>query len=110
MEYENFNDVKVGDKVYMPKDFGGVLCEVRKVMSKMFYTLSRTFKKENGKEYGGYHYVIHATPEIIERVRKSQERRKLIQAAEEIKRLDFSKFKEQTLKEICRIIADERGK
>lgn len=75
MEYENFNDVKVGDKVYVKNCNGGVLCEVKRVTKSQFMTLAITFRKSDGKMLGTRDglYAIHATPEIIEKVRRVNE-------------------------------------
>lgn len=109
MEYENFNDVKVGDKVYVPRGNGGILCEVKRVTKAQFMTLARTFRKSDGKMLNSsrFYHAVHATPEMIEKVNKAEEFRKLVNefsnALQILENIEFNKIQKDDFVAIVNI-------
>lgn len=73
---ENFDNVKVGDKVVVCSAWGKRIEEVTKVSPKRFKIGATQYEKKDGTEYGcGYHafsYCIHVTDAILNEIARNK--------------------------------------
>ena len=72
---ENFDNVKVGDKVVVCSNWGKRICEVDKVTPKRFKIGGRYFDKKDGLEYGsGYNFdhCLHVTDELVNEIARTE--------------------------------------
>lgn len=73
---ENFDDVKVGDKVVVCTNWGKRICQVDKVTPKRFKIGGTYYEKKDGLEYGsGYNfdYCVHVTDAIFNEIARNEQ-------------------------------------
>jgi len=103
---ENFENVKVGDKVVLGYAWHDDIEEVIRVTATLFVTKrGYKFRKKDGCEQGrGYVHARYATPEDIERIALERNHIELVRKCGDIR---FKTLSIQQLEDILKIVRME---
>lgn len=111
----DFTNVKVGDAVIIGNSWGEHIARVTKVNKSTFVVENKTFRKDNGWQYGGdiwYRWcACIPTQEDLDRIKAKEEKEKLIynilNKATSVKLIDYDI---ETLQRICELLNKEKKK
>lgn len=98
IQYENFEDIKVDDKVIICSNCGNRVGIVSHVTPKRFKVGGATYNKSDGKEYGNgdtFLCCLHVTDKLLEEIARTQ---RLAKMRKKLSNLDIAKYNYEQIK------------
>lgn len=93
IQYENFDDIKVDDKVIICSNWGNRVGTVSHVTPKRFKVGGTTYNKSDGKEYGNlgtfFLCCLHVTDALLEEIARTKRSAKM---RKKLSNVDVAKY------------------